>query len=153
MIDREDDSSDSAETSSSDTKTRKRRVQKAAETMFEVICAALIGVDVIALVQLATLTYLDEYLTDAVYSFAISIPLLTFFVLSVRMEKTREVSISIWYKDIALFLGIIGTPVGVGCLIAHLSLRAGTIFGLLCAVVMLLVMIHVAIADNKARLD
>jgi hypothetical protein len=127
----------------------KQKIRKAADAMLEVISGVLIGVDTVAIIQLVGLDYLDGPLTDALYCFAISIPLLAFFVFCIRIEKTRKCSIDIWYKDVALFLGITGSPIGLGLLISHLSKTAAWIFAFLCGLAVILVQLHTAIADGR----
>jgi hypothetical protein len=129
----------------------KEEIRKAANSMIEVISGVLIGVETVAIIQLVGLDYLDGPLTDALYCFATSIPFLAFFVLCIRIEKTRKCSIDIWYKDVALFLGITTAPIGLGLLILHLSRTAAWIFAVLCGLGLLLVQLHAAIADARHR--
>jgi hypothetical protein len=127
----------------------KVEIRKAADAMLEVISGVLIGVDTVAIIQLVGLDHLDGPLTDALYCFATSIPLLAFFVFCIRIEKTRNCSIDIWYKDFALILGILGPPIGLGLLILHLSRTVAWIFAVLCGLAVVLVQLHTVIADAR----
>src|SRR6185295_15306850 len=98
-----------------------KEIRKAAEAILEIICGGLIGVNIIAIVQLVGLPALDAHLTLALHCFAVSLPLLSFFVFSLLIEKTRNCSIDIWYKQIFLAIGIVSAVSGIGLLILHLS--------------------------------
>jgi hypothetical protein len=125
------------------------QIHKAAEAVFEIICGGLIGVNIIAIIQLIGLPALDNSLTFALYCFAVSLPLLAFFVFSILIEKTRNCSVDIWYKGVFLAIGVVSTIFGIVALIAHLSQTAALVFSILCMVATLFTQIHVALADRR----
>ena len=127
------------------------KVRKAAESMFEIICGGLIGIDIIAIIQMIGLPPLDSGLTLALYCFAISLPLLALFVFFVQIERTRKCSIDIWYKYLFLAVGIVCAPLGVGLLILHLSQTAAYVFGFLCFGGVVFTGLHIAIADYRGK--
>lgn len=126
------------------------QIRKSAEAMFEIICGGLIGVNIIAIIQLIGLPVLDVQLTFALQCFAVSLPLLAFFVFSILIEKTRNCSIDIWYKTFFLGIGTISSLMGIGFLILHLSQTAATVFGIGCTLALAFTSIHVSLADRRS---
>jgi hypothetical protein len=132
---------------------QQNKVGQAVDRVFEVVSGALIGVDIIALIQFVSLPALTVQLTVALYCFTVSIPLLAFFVFSILVEKTRNCSLDIWYKQFALVSGMLGSLVGIGAILFHLSETAGAVFMVLCVIAIVLTNIHIYFADKYKQHD
>jgi hypothetical protein len=127
------------------------KVGQAADGMFQAISGALIGFDIIVLMEFVSLPDLTTQLTVALYCFTVSLPLLGFFIFTVLIEKTRNCSIAVWYKPLALVTGIITNLVGVAMILLHLSRMAATVFVVLCIIAIIFTNIHIHFADRHGR--
>ncbi len=94
----------------------------------EITCGALIGLALIAIVEMLSLPVLDIPLKMSVFSFAISIPVLSAVILcmindSVFNQKPHGEGI-----HRAWFFGVFMSFLGIAGLFFHLSLFAGLLF-------------------------
>lgn len=126
---------------------------KAADAIFEIIAGALIGVDIIGILQLLGVSFLDSRLTLALYFFTVSLPLLAFFVFAVLIEKTRNCTLEAWYKFSALVLGMMGCLGGITLVIWHLSSNAGIVFVSLIGLGLVFINYHITRADQAEELE
>ncbi len=97
----------------------------------EAMIGALTGICIIAVIQFISLPSLDGALKVSVYCFAVSLPLLTFSLLSLVGSTNKVHSDFMWYFWVAFILGPLGSLVGIAGLFFHFSWRAGLIFSAL----------------------
>jgi hypothetical protein len=100
-------------------------------TLDKVALGALVGVGVLAVFQLLTLNQLDTPLKLALYSFAISIPLLSTY-LAVLTSATPAIYNSMtskWSYGLAAFGGGLTGLVGFTAVFWHFSAKLGVLFG------------------------
>lgn len=90
---------------------------------------ALVGLSVIAMVQMLSVNGLDLPLKVSVFSFAISIPLLSAIFLSAIVETSFDYSVDkpFFLKAVSLG-GYLASFVGVSALFFHFAIYAGVIF-------------------------
>jgi hypothetical protein len=99
----------------------------------EAICGALIGVAIVSVIELLGLPNLDRALTVALYCFAISIPSLTYYMMTVLLDAAAErASRYPLYNAMAFFIGILASLTGVASLFVHFSYKLGLLFIVLC---------------------
>jgi hypothetical protein len=109
----------------------KQKIDKADNRRMQGVAGGLVGVAVIAVFQLLTLSSLDKRLTVSLYCFATSIPLLSFFVQSKVAESWYTNSVSFWYTVLPLLIGATIWFVGLAAVFFHFSIIVGLIFSLL----------------------
>jgi hypothetical protein len=94
----------------------------------QLVLGGLIGVEAVAVIQLAALPSLDLPLTVVVYAFAFSLPCLSMAILAQDYESEFDYAATPLYKDLADTLGMIGGVVGIFALFWHFSLMIGVAF-------------------------
>lgn len=97
----------------------------------QIVFGALMGLDVIIVLQLMTLARLDKPLSVALYCFVVAIPLLAMYVLSILTTMKYEYDVWVWYHLAAILAGGLASLAGVGALFFHFSWVAGGLFALL----------------------
>jgi hypothetical protein len=114
------------------------KAARAANQWLQAYGSGLIGIALIAVFQLLALPDLDKRLTVSLYCFAISIPLLAFFVLAMVAEAKYTHLSELWlYNAVPLVLGIPIWFVGLAAVFFHFSLVIGSIFSLLAILLLL----------------
>src|SRR5262245_49515301 len=58
--------------------------------ILQTMSAALIGVSIVAVIQFLTLPNLDRALTASLYCFIVSIPLLTYYIVTMLLDSVLE---------------------------------------------------------------
>ncbi len=96
-------------------------------TIEKVVCTALVGIDVIAVIELLG-TPLDSALTTSLYCFAISIPFLAAYSLILASATWYEQIVGKWYLYIVGIVGIVEACVGVGAIFWHFYWAIGLLF-------------------------
>ena len=91
-------------------------------------CAALVGVGVVALVQMLSVNSLDVPLKVSVCSFAFSIPALSTVLICALVDDTYAVFHSKRYLKTVNTIGYVAALIGVGALFFHFAVYAGLIF-------------------------
>lgn len=94
----------------------------------ESVTAALIGVSTVIVVQLLQLTSFDIPLKIALYSFAVSIPMLTAYFVIVWLKTDYAILVDVWSET---FAGVVGggcSIVGLGAIFWHFSMPIGITF-------------------------
>ena len=106
-------------------------IERTVGRQVEILTGALVGLGVIALVQMLSLQSLDVPLIVSVYSFAVSIPSLSAVFLCMMEEAkfgvTTHERIST-VMAILLAAGNLGTLIGISALFFHFATYAGIIF-------------------------
>jgi len=82
--------------------------------------SALLGVSVIAAIQLVSLS-LDTPLTISAYAFAVSIPLLAIWINIQMVKADSERVFVIWGERVLLYAGVTTSLVGLTALFWHIS--------------------------------
>jgi hypothetical protein len=124
-------------------KTRKARFSDSEWSALEKISGALIGVDLVALIQLIGLPSLNARLTYAVAGFAISLPGLTFVIASRLLRLRLPEGVLGFILGFAAMFALLG----VAMLILHLSVMIGGIFLVLFIAGMVVIMLLPWFAD------
>jgi len=96
-------------------------------TIEKVVCTALVGIGVIAVIELLG-TPLDSALTFSLYCFAISIPFLAAYSLILASATRHEQIVGKWYLNIVGIVGIVAAFVGVGAIFWHFNWAIGLLF-------------------------
>ena len=94
----------------------------------EVITGALIGVSTVIVVQLLQLTAFDVPLKISLYCFAISIPMLTAYLVSVLIKINHTLQVKMWSEGVAVSIGGACSIVGMGAIFWHFSISIGITF-------------------------
>jgi len=105
-----------------------RRVDAGGDAHRKTVIGAVLGFDLIVLLQLLTLSSLDKRLTVALYCFAISIPLLALHLRVLLLHAPFQRRVLTWYSPVAAILGLELSVIGLAAIIFHLSVRAGYTF-------------------------
>jgi hypothetical protein len=104
----------------------------------EVICGALVGLGVIAIVQMLSLNSLDIPLKISVCSFAVSIPSLTVVLLcewtEIRIDFRSHAPWVSFAVGLLAWIGYISSLAGVSALFFHFMNYAGIIFLVMCVI-------------------
>jgi len=118
---------------------------------FEVLFGALAGVDIIAVIQLTSVTQLDEPLRVALYCFAVGIPVLCLYLVSMALlmgEKADMVEV-MWYHLGAMAIGPLASLGGLSALFYHFSAIMAVIFAALSLAVLWMVLHYIALLQQK----
>ena len=107
--------------------------------------------DIIAILQLLALPPLNAPLTLSLYLFTVSLPLSSFFVFAVLVEKTRDIRLNVWYKFPALLFGMMSSVGGMTLIIWNLSPTAGTLFVGMMILAVVFISYHISRADEADR--
>jgi hypothetical protein len=102
----------------------------------EIMAATLVGLGVIALVQMLGVQSVDVSLKVSIYSFAVSIPSLSAVFLALRDEVTSgpvEQRFTIFY-GVLLFTGYLSSLIGLGGLFFHFTPYAGIVYVAACII-------------------
>jgi hypothetical protein len=103
--------------------------QAQARESLKIASGALVGLAVVALVQMLSLNGLDLPLGVSVFSFAISIPLLSAAFISAIVETSFDYSVDKPFLLKAVMLsGYLASLIGVSALFFHFAIYAGVIF-------------------------
>ena len=95
----------------------------------EIGAGALVGLGVIAIVQMLSMQSLDVPLTVSLYSFAVSIPSLSAVFLCMREEiKHRVYPADQGWVNLLVIIGGLASSIGIGGLFFHFDNYAGIIF-------------------------
>ncbi len=94
------------------------------------ICAALAGTSIVAVIQLLGAEKLDMPLWIAVYSFAVSIPFLGFYSLFLILRSHYENSKipKNWFFGLMLLFGPLASMIGLCAIFWHFAWAAGMLF-------------------------
>ena len=114
----------------------------------QVAFGALVGVNVIAVVELLGLSQLDNSLRVALYCFAISIPLLCAYLININFANSYEHLTSCWYNVGAMAVGSLASIAGMASIFWHFSSTLGLLFVILCSFGIIFV---VAFPDKERR--
>jgi hypothetical protein len=99
----------------------------------EIMAGTLVGLGVIALVQMLSVQSLDVPLKVSLYSFAVSVPSLSAVFLALRdqgslgrmgIAESRFATL----HEVLLFIGYLGSVIGISGLFFHFTTYAGIIF-------------------------
>jgi len=103
--------------------------QAQARESLKIASGALVGLAVVAMVQMLSLNVLDLPLKVSICSFAISIPLLSAVFISAIVETSFDFSVDkpFLLKAVALG-GYLASLIGVPALFFHFAIYAGVIF-------------------------
>jgi hypothetical protein len=124
--------------------SKKCPIDKDVNKRMEVISGALIGVAAIAVVETVGITQLDWPLTVSLYSFTISIPLLSLAFLSLMDESGYEYTVGDSWHVGAWLAGTLFSFVGLAAVICHHSFVATVLFAVLSFVGVIVGNIHAA---------
>lgn len=94
----------------------------------EITCGALIGLALISIVEMLGLPALDIPLKMSVFSFAISIPVLSAVILCMTNDSVFNLKPHGEGIHLAWFFGVFMSFLGISGLFFHLSLFAGILF-------------------------
>ncbi len=103
-------------------------MSKEEDVRIEIVCGALVGLGVIALVQMLSVTTLDVPLRISLCSFAISIPSLTAVFLSFKERGPAAAGRSSRLLTFLWTIGNIASLIGISGLFFHFAVYAGVIF-------------------------
>jgi hypothetical protein len=94
------------------------------------MCAALAGASIVAVIQLLSAEKMDIPLWVAVYSFAISIPFLGFYFLFIVLQSHYESAKKpkIWFFILGLLFGPLASMIGLCAIFWHFAWAAGLLF-------------------------
>lgn len=132
---------------------QKLPIDKTQNKIFEASSAALIGIGVIAIIELLGIANLDRALTVSFYSFVISIPMLSVVFLTLVDETKYEYrprGVPRVYMNIAWLVGALSSLAGIGALIYHFAGCAAILFAFLC-VIGLIAWVHYSTELKKAN--
>ena len=107
-------------------RTFKVNLEKAKEDTL--VYSGLLGISVIAVVQLLGTSVIDKPLTVSLYAFAVAIPMLAISIYAVAFEASYEYTVIPIYMDIANFGGPLASIIGTAGLFWHFSRLIGITF-------------------------
>ena len=92
------------------------------------IFTALLGMSIIAVVQIVGRTELDISLIIALYCFAVAIPFLASFIWMIDSVSDPKKLADAWYYDFVGIIGALGALAGIGAIFWHFSKIIGVVF-------------------------
>jgi hypothetical protein len=92
------------------------------------VTGAILGFDLVAVLQLLTLSALDKRLLVALYCFVISIPLLALHLRILLLHANAEYRLRTWYDPLTTIISLPLSVAGVAAIFFHFSITAGCVF-------------------------
>lgn len=111
---------------------KRKKADPSARSHDQLITGALIGLNIIILLQLLTLTPLDRPLSISLYCLVVAIPLLAMAQMNSMQASGLEYDLDSWLFDAAQAVAGLISLIALGALFWHLSPTSGRIFLALC---------------------
>jgi hypothetical protein len=97
----------------------------------QVVVGALLGVDMIAVIEMLGLSFLDTPLKISLYSFASAIQALATEMVNLVVMSRYKRELLTCYNTLAFLAGILASLFGIDMLFWHFSNKAGILFTIL----------------------
>jgi hypothetical protein len=93
---------------------------------------ALLGVSIVAVIQIVGRSEVDRSLFVSLYAFAVAVPFLGVFIWTGDLFVTNKPSLDRWYYNFVGVAGSLASLIGIGAIFWHFSRTIGVIF-ILCS--------------------